>query len=76
LRAEGHEVSVPVFVAGDDEDAVGEVVALVQAFGFEAIPAGSLKNARYLEPMVEQIIQLGYGLGHGDKIGFGLVKQA
>jgi predicted dinucleotide-binding enzyme len=76
LRAEGHEVSIPVFVAGDDEDAVVAVAALVQAFGFEAIPAGALKNARYLEPMTEQLIQLGYGLGQGDRIGFGLVREA
>lgn len=76
LRAEGREVSVPIFVAGDDEDAVGAVVALVQAFGLEAIPAGALKNARYLEPMTEQLIQLGYGLGLGDLIGFGVVRVA
>ncbi|RWR31867.1 NADP oxidoreductase [Sinirhodobacter populi] len=74
MRAEGREVSVPVFVAGDDEDAVRAVVALVQAFGFEPIPAGALKNARYLEPMTEQLIQLGYGLGQGDRIGFGVVR--
>lgn len=76
LRAEAREVPVPVFVAGDDEDAVGTVVALVQAFGFEPISAGTLKNARYLEPMTEQLIQLGYGLGQGDRIGFGLVRAA
>lgn len=73
LRAEGLDVPVAVFIAGDDEDAVGNVVSLVQAFGFEAIPAGPLENARYLEPLTELLIQLGYGLGHGDRIGFGLV---
>jgi len=75
LRAEGQAVSVPVFVAGDDTDAVDTVAALVRECGFEAIPAGPLANARYLEPMTEQLIQLGYGLGHGDKIGFALVEE-
>ncbi|WP_322965637.1 NADPH-dependent F420 reductase [Sphingomonas fuzhouensis] len=72
-RAEGAETAVPVFIAGDNEDAVGTVASLAQAFGFEAIAVGPLKNARYLEPMTELMIQLGYGLGRGDQIGFGLV---
>lgn len=74
LRAEGQKITVPVFVAGDDESAVGTVIALVQDFGFETIFAGALTNARYLESMTEQLIQLGYGLGHGDRIGFAMVK--
>ncbi|MFT3691204.1 NADPH-dependent F420 reductase [Paenirhodobacter sp.] len=74
LRAEGREVSVPVLVAGDDTEAVGAVIALAQAFGLEAIPAGALQNARYLEPMTEQLIQFGYGLGMGDRIGLALVR--
>lgn len=73
LRAEGDETPVPVFIAGDDEDGVGAVVSLAQSFGFKAIPVGPLKNARYLEPMTELMIQLGYGLGYGDRIGFALV---
>ena len=75
-RAAGERVPVPVFVAGDDSDAVDTVSKLVAAFGFEAIKAGALANARYLEPMTEMMIHLGYGLGHGDKIGFALVELA
>lgn len=76
LHAQGQKVSVPVFIAGDDESAVGTVITLVQNLGFEAVLAGALKNARYLEPMTEQLIQIGYGLGQGDRIGFGLVREA
>ncbi len=74
LRAEGHAVAIPVFVAGDDGDSVATVVSLVKAFGFDAIPAGPLTNARYLEPLTELMIQLGYGLGHGNRVGFALVS--
>ena len=71
-RAAGAAVGVPVFVAGDQEAATQGVAALVREMGFTAILAGPLSNARYLEPMAELMIQLGYGLGHGDRIGFAL----
>ncbi len=70
----GKKTSIPIFVAGDEEAAVNKVLSLVRTMGLEAIGAGSLSNARYLEPMTEMMIQLGYGLGHGDRIGFVLQK--
>ncbi|MFN7152906.1 MAG: NADPH-dependent F420 reductase [Acidovorax sp.] len=73
-RAAGGAVDVSVFVAGDDATAVDTVVALSRGLGLEAIASGPLSNARYLEPMAEFMIQLGYGLGHGGEIGFKLVK--
>ncbi len=73
-RAEGGDVAIPVFVAGNDSKAVEAVADLSRAFGFTTIVGGALSNARYLEPMAEFMIQLGYGLGHGDQIGFGLLK--
>lgn len=73
-RASGASVAVPVFVTGDDTQAVATVAELARAFGFEAIEGGALPNARYLEAMCEFMIQLGCGLGHGDRIGFGLVR--
>ena len=73
-RAAGEAVAIPVFVAGDDAQAVETVSALVRDFGLEAIAAGGLSNARHLEPMTEMMIHLGYALGHGDTIGFGLLR--
>ena len=73
-RAAGETIGVPVFVAGDDAGAVDAVLTLASSLGFEAINGGPLSNARYLEPMAEFMIQLGYGLGHGAEIGFGVVK--
>lgn len=67
---------VPVYVAGNDMDALAKVVSFIDGLGLVAIESGPLSNARYLEPMAELMIQLGYGLGHGANIGFALVKAA
>ncbi|KMK63860.1 NADPH-dependent F420 reductase [Puniceibacterium sp. IMCC21224] len=75
-QASGKDAPVPVYVAGDDADARAQVVAFVEDVGMVAIESGPLGNARYLEPMAEMMIQLGYGLGHGADIGFALVKAA
>ena len=56
------------FVASDDAEARGKVKALAESIGLEAIDAGPLKNARYLEPLGYMNIQLGYMLGHGTGI--------
>ncbi|KTT50305.1 hypothetical protein SB11R_08000 [Pseudomonas oryzihabitans] len=74
LHAAGDITTIPVFVAGDDATAKATTGELARSFGFTVINAGALSNARYLEPMTEMMIHLGYGLGHGDKIGFALVK--
>jgi predicted dinucleotide-binding enzyme len=47
-----------------------QVADLSRSFGFETIVGGALSNARYLEPMAEFMIQL----GHGDAVGFGLLR--
>lgn len=75
-RAAGGPVDVPVFVAADHQTASQEVADLARSMGFTAIVAGPLGNARYLEPMAEMMIQLGYGLGHGDRISFTLWDEA
>ncbi len=63
-----------VLAAGDDDEAKRRVLELARSIGFDAIDAGPLRNARLLEPMGIQNIQLGYGLGLGTDIGLRLVR--
>lgn len=61
-------------VAGDHADAKATVIEIGRSLGFDAIDAGPLKNARYLEPAVELLIQLAYGQGFGADIGLSLAR--
>jgi len=63
-----------LFVAGDDLSAKKTIMRLGKDIGFDPVDAGPLKSARYLEPMGILMINLGYALGMGNKIGFRLVK--
>jgi predicted dinucleotide-binding enzyme len=63
-----------LFVAGDDAKAKQTVMQLGRDIGFDPVDAGPLKSARYLEPMGMLMINLGYPLGMGPKIGIRLVK--
>ena len=63
-----------LFVAADDTKAKQIVMQLGRDIGFDPIDAGPLRSARYLEPMALLLINLGYGLGMGTKIGYRLVK--
>jgi predicted dinucleotide-binding enzyme len=56
---------VQVFVAGDDEAAKARVFDLVMAVEFEPVDSGPLYNSRFLEPMGEMNIWLGFFLGWG-----------
>ena len=57
--------TVQVFVAGDDEAAKKVVSDIVTKGDFEAVEAGPLSNARYLEPVGEINIHFGVFLGWG-----------
>lgn len=59
---------VQTFVASDDADAKAAVIALANEAGFDARDSGSLKNARYIEPLAYLNIQNGYMLGQGTQI--------
>ena len=63
-----------LFVASDDTKAKQTVMQLGRDIGFDPVDAGPLRSARYLEPMAVLLINLGYVLGMGAKIGYKLVK--
>ncbi|WP_321968976.1 NADPH-dependent F420 reductase [Paraburkholderia tropica] len=57
-----------VFFAGDSAQAKATVKSLIDSLGFQAVDAGGLKNARYLEPLAGLNIYFGYGAGIGTAI--------
>jgi predicted dinucleotide-binding enzyme len=70
----GHAITI--FFAGDAAVAKARVRKLIVTMGFDAVDAGPLENARYLEPLSMLNIQLGRFLGLGTEIGFTLLKTA
>jgi predicted dinucleotide-binding enzyme len=64
--ADGSQVTV--FYAGDDAAAKLSVKTLAESLGFASVDAGSLKNARYLEPVAGLNIYFAYGAGRGTAI--------
>lgn len=62
--------TLTAFAASDDESARNKVLELLREIGFDAVNAGPLKNARYLESLGYLNIQLGYVLGNGAMTGF------
>ncbi len=70
-RVDGQQLTA--FAASDDDAAKRQVLQLVRDIGFDAVDAGPLKNARWLEALGYLNIQLGFVVGMGAKIGFRLV---
>jgi predicted dinucleotide-binding enzyme len=68
------EERLALFVAGDDAKAKQTVMQLGRDIGFDPVDAGPLKSSRYLEPMGMLMINLGYPLGMGPKIGLKLLR--
>lgn len=62
-------------VCSDDADARKEIMALATLIGFDAVDAGSLAAARYLEPFAMTWIHLALKLGHGRKFAFGRLQR-
>jgi 8-hydroxy-5-deazaflavin:NADPH oxidoreductase len=67
---------VSVFVASDSDTARQTVKQLATSLGFEAVDAGGLKNARYLEPLAGLNVYFGYGAGHGTSIAPAWMRKA
>ncbi len=68
----GHvaDTALTAFAAGDDEGARNAAIDLAREIGFDAVNAGPLQNARWLETLGYLNIQLGYVVGHGTGTGF------
>jgi len=65
-----------VFYCGDEKQAKDTVARLIRDIGFEPVDAGPLKNARYLEPLAELVIQLGRGsVGMGPDFAINVVRR-
>ena len=62
------EQKAPAFVASDSDRAKATTTALAESIGFDAIDAGPLRNARYLEPLAGLNIYFGFGAGQGTGI--------
>lgn len=68
------EAGVYVPVAGDEAEAKSVVLAAAKDAGFDAVDAGALSVARFLEPTVMNLIHLGFAQGHGPALGLQLVR--
>jgi len=62
--------TLTVLAASDDEEAKATALKLATAIGFDAVNAGPLQNARWLETLGYLNIGLGYVVGHGVNTGF------
>lgn len=67
---------VQVFYATDDKAAGEKVAVFIETIGYDAVYSGALSNARYLEPVGELNIHLGFALGHGPLVAPAWIKAA
>ncbi len=64
-----------MFVCGDEAEAKQTALELATELDFEAVDAGPLHAARYLEPLAMLWINLAYSRGLGTEIGFRLLRR-
>jgi len=73
---QAHGERITAFIAGDDAEAKGMVQRMATDIGFDAVDAGPLQNARWLEALGMLNIQLAYAIGMGNAIGTRLIHDA
>lgn len=71
----GNNQIVPVFYAGDDEQAKETVKQIIESIAFDPRDAGPLINARYLEPVAGLNIYFAYGAAQGTTISPTWIKR-
>lgn len=62
-------------IAGDDDDARKQVLALATLLGFDAVDMGPLTAARYLEPLAMVWIHLSFRQGQGRNFAFSRLRR-
>jgi predicted dinucleotide-binding enzyme len=72
-KSDGQTISI--FFAGDDNESKAKVEELISRLGFDAVDAGPLQSARYLEPLSLLNVHLGRVQGLGTHIGFALLRE-
>ncbi|MFX1344518.1 MAG: NADPH-dependent F420 reductase [Promethearchaeota archaeon] len=64
-----------LFICADNLEAKSKVKKLGGDLGFDVIDAGSLRNARLIEPLAMLWIELAYNQGMGTDIAFKLLRR-
>lgn len=64
-----------MFYCGDDAEAKRVAAQLITDTDFEAVDAGPLENARYIEAYAVLVIRLGHTLGLGTNIAMRLMRR-
>jgi NADPH-dependent F420 reductase len=64
-----------VFYCGDDSNAKEIVAGLIEDAGFDPVDSGCLQNARYLEPIAEQMVQFAYVIGMGTDQALKIIRR-
>jgi hypothetical protein len=64
-----------LFICGDDPQAKSVVLDLAEQLDFEAVDAGPLQIARYLEPLAMLYIQLAIQEGWGSNYAFKIMRR-
>jgi hypothetical protein len=75
LNPDDAESKPTMFLCGNDAPAKLAVSRLTEEIGFEAVDAGPLTSARYLEPLAMRWITLAYTQGLGPDIAFKLRRR-
>ena len=77
LAAESHRLAgqqISTFYCGDDPGAKAVVAQLLGDLDLEAVDAGPLTSARFIEPAGMLNVQLAYGMGLGPNVGVKLLR--
>jgi 8-hydroxy-5-deazaflavin:NADPH oxidoreductase len=69
------EQRATMFYCGDDRAAKSVARQLIDDVGFEAVDAGPLTSARYLEPLAMLYIHLAFEQGWGSNCAFKMIRR-